>query len=81
MEGLEKLPKAWKEQTIEEKLDTLRGVLIDQRYVNSRVYRLEEQLRLLKTHDHKEGKVVLPVIEVKDNGYAENLAYTLDRLN
>ena len=58
--------KKWEEQTDQEKIETLRNVLQDNRYLVNRISQLETNISRLLKHSHVDGKVVMEVIDVRN---------------
>lgn len=57
-----KVTKSWKEQSQDEKIESLRSELISQRYVFHRVTQLEQELRDLREHSHStSGQIMIPL--------------------
>lgn len=70
--------KKWDEQTVEQKLETIREELRSIRYLNTRLHNTEADVQLLLEHEHgTDGK---PVQKLKKQYNPGSLNSSIDRL-
>lgn len=70
--------KKWDEQTVEQKLETIREELRNMRYLNTRMNNTEADIQLLLEHEHgTDGK---PVQKLKKQYNLGSLNSSIDRL-
>lgn len=55
------LEKPWADCSVEEKLDKVREELVQLGHITWSISNLQNEVAKLKEHDHKDGKVVIPL--------------------
>lgn len=65
-----KINKKWEDLTEVEKIDRLKQVLLDNRYLVSRVVELEQKIHRIELHTHDtSGECVVRLERVRNTGY------------
>jgi hypothetical protein len=65
---MEILEKPWADCSVDEKLEKIKNELIELSHMSWSINNLQNEIAKLKEHDHKDGRIIIPINRSALNG-------------